>query len=509
MSKPSRRATREVIKAQLRERKKAWKSLAKQQAAEGLPKRPRSTISNHKCVFRSVEEERVARNEVSSEQLKVFHAKLPTLLKRFSTIPDPRNPKKIKHKLTVLLLYGILSFILQMASSRESTREMSRPMFWENLKLFFPELETVPHHDTLKRLLAEIDVNEIALAHVELIRGWMKQKKFRKYLINGCYPVAIDGTQKMDRDWLWDEECLQRTYNKGKSNEQTQYYVSVLQANLAFADGMSIPLMSEFLSYTEGDSGSTKQDCEVKAFYRLAERLKKEFPALPIMVLLDGLYAQGPVMAWCRKHKWQYMIVLQDGSIPFASTEFEALATLEPTNRYHRTWGHRRQRFKWANGIEYWYGPNSKNQETLHVVECLESWQEIEPGGSQVVEKTSRHVWISSVPLEWSNLHERCNLGARSRWTIETGFLVEKHHGYQYGHCFSYDWQAMKGYHYLMQLGHMLNVMARYSEKIVKIIKDTGIRGLIRFVRESIANPWLNPILIAEQLAGSSQLRLT
>ena len=54
--------------------------------------------------------------------------------------------------------------------------------------------------------------------------------------------------------------------------------------------------MSEFLSYTEGDQASSKQDCELKAFKRLAEKIKKRFPRLPIQILLDGLYPNGPVM---------------------------------------------------------------------------------------------------------------------------------------------------------------------------------------------------------------------
>ena len=126
-----------------------------------------------------------------------------------------------------------------------------------------------------------------------------------------------------------------------------------------------------------------------------------------------------------------------------------------------------------------------------------------------MVKKSSRHVWLSSEPLNRWNLHERCNLGARSRWAIEAGFLVEKQHGYQYEHCFCYDWNAMKGFHYLMQLGHMFNVMARYSAKIARIVQETGVRGLIRFVRETIASPWLNQAWIREQISAPFQLRLT
>jgi hypothetical protein len=501
MSKPSRRPGREELKAQKKERALAQKALYKKHKAEGFKIIPHTTNSNSKCTYKNTEEERLVRNETATGQFKFSRAQLPILMAQLSKIPDPRNPNKISHKLTVLMIYGILSFVLHMASSREATREMSRPMFWENLRYFFPELgEETPHHNTLRRLLSGMDVNEITNIQLELIKKWIRQKKFKKYLVNGCYPVAMDGTQKMTRDCLWDEECLQRTFNKGESNEKTQYYVYVMQANLAFKGGISIPIMSEFLCYSEGDSDRDKQDCELKAFYRLSDRLKKAFPALPIIVLLDGLYAKGPVFEKCRKNKWQFMIVLKDDSLPSVMKEFEAIAKLEPGDRHSRIWGRRRQHFKWVNDIEYYFGPNGKKCETIHVVECLETWEEIEKGGAAVEEKSSRHVWISSAPLDRLNLHDRCNLAARARWTIETGFLVEKHHGYQYEHCFAYNWNAMIGYHNLMQLGHTFNIMAQFVKLIVEQIKDLGMRGLIHFVRETLAGPWLDRAWIVDRL---------
>lgn len=46
-------------------------------------------------------------------------------------------------------------------------------------------------------------------------------------------------------------------------------------------------------------------------------------------------------------------------------------------------------------------------------------------------------------------------------------------------HLFSYDWNAMKGYHYLMRLGRLINVLAIYSERLVKIagnlLSQTGM----------------------------------
>lgn len=507
MSKVSRRPGREQIKELKKERKKAEKELRARQSAQGLKVAFKEAIPNRKSQYESVEEEQEARQEATTEQVRVFRAKLPVLLKRLCKIADPRNPKKIKYKHTLLMIYGILTFVFQMASRREANREMTRPMFMENLKLLFPELQDLPHNDTLMRLLARIDVSEIECTLVQLVRKLIRSKKFIRYLVDNRYPIAIDGTQKCVRDVLWSEECLEREVGKG-DDTRMQYYVYVLEANLAFQGGMSIPLMSEFLSYTRGDSETKKQDCELKAFKRLAKRLKQEFTHLPIMVLLDGLYPNGPIMEQCRKNRWDFMIVLQDKSLPCIWEEYEGIKKLESENHVNTTWGNRRQCFEWVNDIEYYYGANDRKKLIVHVVVCEENWEEIAKDCAEVVTKKSRHAWISRMPLCRHNLHERCNLNGRHRWDIESGILVEKRHGYQYEHIFSYDWNAMMGYHYLMRLGHLINILAIYSERLLKMVRELGVRGFIRFIRETISGPWLDPLLIQRRLAAPFQLRL-
>ncbi len=519
MSKPSRRPTREAIKKQRKEYKKAQKKLRKTQSAEGLIAPSSATISNCKCKYTDIEEERDARLDALTHQIKAYRSILPVLLKRLSKIKDVRSPKKIKHKMTVLLVYGILCFTFQMSSRREATRKMTRPMFMKNLRHLFPELEDLPHNDTLARLLEKIDVNEIEQAHLDMIKHLIRNKKFLRYLIAGCYPIAIDGTQKFKRSYLWDEECLERkvrTKNKteydGKEpEEKKQYYVYVLEANLAFQNGMVIPLLSEILSYTEGDSDRNKQDCEQKAFKRLAARLKKCFSHLPIMVLLDGLYPNGPIMEICRKNNWDFMIVLQDDSLPSVWEEIEKLLVMQKENRHHQTWGERNQLFRWVSDIDYRYicpVTKKEKQQLVHVVICEENWQEIAPGSTETVTKKSRHVWVSAEPLHKRTVHERCNLGARHRWGIESSILVEKHQGYQYEHCFSYNWEVMRGYHYLMRIAHALNVLARHSYALTKYIRDLGVRGLIAFIKTTIASPWINADELRKIATTPCQLRL-
>ena len=512
MKKPSRRLHRQWLNEKKAERKRAAQKLRCYEAAEGLKSRSRTTISNGISPLQTVAEEREVRQSAIEEQINIYRSVLPTLLKRFDRISDPRNPKGVKHKLTVLMLYGILTFVFQMTSRREANREMSLPMFQENLRLIFPELDSLPHQDTLNRLLSRIEVDEIEEALVELIQRFIRKKKFYRYLVSDRYPIAIDGTQKMVRDWCWEEDCLERQVqcklSDGTASTRPQYYVYVLEASLAFANGITIPLMSEFLRYSEGDQETSKQDCERKAFDRLARRIKEKFPKLRIQVFLDGLYPNGPIMGTCRRHGWQYMIVLQDGNLPLVWEEVEGLRKLQTGNHLHRIWGNRKQHLWWVNEIEYRYGDKDRKTQFVHVVVCQESWKEVDPESAQIVAKTSKHAWISSEPLSRENVHERCNLGARHRWGIESNFLVEKRQGYQYEHCFSHDWNAMKGYHFLMRLGHFINILTQHTEALAKLVLQRGVRGLIGFLRETCKGPWLDPERIRQVLASRCQIRL-
>ena len=267
MSKRSRRPGREAIKAQLKERKKAQRELRAAKKAQGLEVPSSATISNRKCDQKTEEEERAARLDAVKQQVKVYRSQLPVLLARLSKINDPRNPKKIRHKMSVLMIYGILCFAFQMASRREATRELTRPVFMANLRELFPELEDLPHHDTLARILDRIDVNEIEHAHIEMIRHLIRGKKFQGYLIAGCYPIAIDGTQKFTRAQLWDLECLERKLRTQKKDEEDkkepeekrQYYVYVLEANLAFRNGWSFPCSAKCSAIRRGTTTGTSR----------------------------------------------------------------------------------------------------------------------------------------------------------------------------------------------------------------------------------------------------------
>jgi hypothetical protein len=467
--------------------------------------------SNSKSKSRTEEEEQAERQKAVEETLKYFRSFLPMILRVLAKIKDPRQPGKVQYKQAVLFIYGLLMFVFQVSSRREANRIFTKPMFIKNIKEMFPELADLPHADTLEYFLELIgdDVNYIEKALVENIIALIKNKKFQAYLVNNQYLIAIDGTKKLSRNYRFAKECQERHHKREGGGEEIEYYAYVLEANLVFPNGFTLPLLSEFLDRDYGDAIRNKQDCELNAFKRLAVRIKGYFPRLSIMLLLDGLYAVGTVMEICRKYDWDFMIVLKDNCLPSVWAEVNGLSQLKENkqNHFERKWGNRQQKFYWVNDIEYYWN-NDKKVETIHVVICEETWEEIDRDG-KVIQKHSRHAWISAKPLAKNNIHYRCNQAARHRWSIENCILVEKHYGYSYEHGFALDWNAMRGYHYLMRLGHLINQLASKSIYIVDMVRSKGNRAFILFVRETVTAPWLNLESIRTIVAkGNYQIRM-
>ncbi len=124
------------------------------------------TASNRVSGHATIEEERTEREEVAVKFIDAIRPQLPALMQSLAKIKDYRNPKKIKHQLTMTLFYGILCFVLQTSSRREANRELSGPVLLAHLHELFPELEEIPHQDTLNRILSRIEVEALQDAYL-------------------------------------------------------------------------------------------------------------------------------------------------------------------------------------------------------------------------------------------------------------------------------------------------------------------------------------------------------
>ena len=59
-----------------------------------------------------------------------------------------------------------------------------------------------------------------------------------------------------------------------------------------------------------------------------------------------------------------------------------------------------------------------------------------------------------------------------------------------------------------MHIGHALNVLALYSEHLFAVVAAKGVRAFIKYVRDSLVHPWIEPRNLQQRMRDKPQLRL-
>ncbi len=59
-----------------------------------------------------------------------------------------------------------------------------------------------------------------------------------------------------------------------------------------------------------------KQDCELKAFYRLIPKLRRLYPKLLLCLLLDSLFCCQPTFKLLKENRLEGIVVFKEGSMP-------------------------------------------------------------------------------------------------------------------------------------------------------------------------------------------------
>ena len=258
--------------------------------------------------------------------------------------------------------------------------------------------------------------------------------------------IASDGSGRLTFPERHCEHCLTRTHHG-----HTTYYHPVLEAKLVLPNGWVFSIMTEFIE--NPGAQPTKQDCELKAFYRLAKRLKQAFPRLPICLSLDALFAGGPTLSICADYHWKYLIVLTEDDLPSVNSEFTALLPLVPENKLPVQTGAQyeiHQDYRWVNDITY---VDSQNQEhTLAVLTCAE-----EKPDADGHRQTTHFKWLTNFTVKTTQVQALANDGGRIRWKIENeGFNVQKNGGFGMEHAYTRDPNASKVFYFLLQIAHLV-----------------------------------------------------
>ena len=413
----------------------------------------------------------------------------------FANVTDPRNPQKILYPLASLAFAGVTMFLFQLKARRQIGLLLRNGPSISKFQALFG-VECFPHGDTLEATFSNIETDQVQSVVTGMTETLIRKKVLYSYRLLGIYfIVAIDGTGTIRFSRRHCPHCLTRTQN-GK----TFYYHPVLEAKLVTSNGFAFSLMSEFIE-NPGDK-TTKQDCELNAFYRLTERLKIRFPRLPILLSMDGLFAGGPTFDLCRRYGWKFMIVLKDDDLPSVNEEFDALSKLQPENRLAWRTGKEaqiKQLFRWVDDIAY--VDSLKKEHSLSAIECLETKPDKE--GQK---KTTKFKWVTNCHVSSKNVTTLSNDGGRMRWKIENeGFNVQKKGGYALEHAYTNNPNSAKVFYLLLQIAHLLAQLL-YKANLLKRDFPAGF-GSAKNLAFRLLEAWRNARTTKADIAITLQKR--
>jgi hypothetical protein len=389
---------------------------------------------------------------------------------------------------------GLLLFLLKLGSRRQVRFELDSTQALENLnRLSGCDQETPAHGDTLNHFLGHVPPAALEQLRLRMVQRLIRMKALDSGRLLGHFLVVLDGTGQLYFRQRHCPHCLTKIV-EGK----TQYFHHVLEAKLVTAGGLAISVGSEFIENT--DPKAAKQDCELKAFGRLAERLKKDFPQLLLCLCLDGLYANGSVMQTCEDNGWKYFITFKEGSMPAVWKDYRCLRRLSPANRKtHMGPGGVRQTFAWVQGMEHI--DDQKRRHRFNAFQCLQS-----NGPNRRL-----FAWLTNFDIDADNVLTLANEGARCRWKIENeGFNIQKNGGFNLEHAYSTGQRQIKNFYLLLQIAHMiLQLMERGSLLGADCKRLFGsLRNLSRRLGESLRNCLIPPEAMDLAAAAAIQIRL-
>lgn len=426
------------------------------------------------------------------ELLIIIKQYFPKLTDWIDNLTDTRNQSYIKYDFKICLLTQILAFCSSYQSMNKIGRDFNSDIVIENinniLKTNYIEL---PHKDTLINVISEIKFKELEKIQTNIIRTLIRSKMLDKYRFNGLFHVVIDGTGLYSTRVNLGEQAITKVYNKGEENEYILYSYYALEAKLVCGN-ITFSLATEFVeneTYTDEDGNEIrrfdKQDCELKASYRLLDKIKKRFPKLPIIIGGDALYLGRPFLELCDKHHFEYIIRYKETDAPSIKRNFDEIKIVDGAYEYQN---------------EVIFG-DLKNKEfyTLNVMSYDEEIVDEETGKVTI----TNFSFVTSLHISSKNKNILVLLGRR-RWKIENkGFKEQKSDILNITHIYTKRCEGTKNLYLIIQFAHTLLNLLNYGDILI-IGLNTSKNEVSDLIKHALTSK-----IIHLNLNRRIQLRLT
>ena len=383
---------------------------------------------------------------------------------------------------------GISLFLFKQGSRNAYNNDRKEKRFLKNYQKLFDV--RLPHLDTSDEFFRDLPDDQLEQVKAKMISRLIRNKVIESGKFRGHYIVAIDGTGVATFNKKHCDSCLSKTSKNGV----TTYFHNVLEAKILTPSGFSLSIATEWIS-NEGKDEYQKQDCEREAFKRLAQKLKKLYPRLPIVITVDGLYPWDGFFNICHQNKWKYIVVLKDGNLKTLQEEihFEKMITPKQITEVKRA-----EKTKLTTLMYHWLRELPYRKHLINYVECNETCINVKSHKT----KTQRFVHITNFEMDGKNC-DVISFTGRLRQKIENeGFNTQKKQGYALEHKFSrVSFRAMKNYYQCLQIAHIINQLTEASQTIKTLLNKT-LKCTVKYLWKRLLSFLLENQIIEYEMAA-------
>ena len=407
--------------------------------------------------------------------ITIINQYFPELINKFEGLTDIRHQSYVKYRMKVIFIVRLMGLMSSIKSMHELTEEFNTEEAIANIaQICGLELEEIPHCDTINDIFEKVKVKEIEAIIKYMINRMIRNKMFNSFKIRDkYYHVVVDGTGLATSRKKYNQNCLVKNKHDKNGNQYQEYSTYVLEAKLVIGD-MVFSIGSEFVE--NEDEKVEKQDCETKAFKRLAEKIKKEYPRLKIIIGADALYASKPVMDICKENGWKYIIRFKEGAIPTLYKEFETVVKRDNESKI--------ENYEYVTKLDY-------QEEKVNIIKNIDVDTKIE------------YMYMTDLPISDKNIEATIAVG-RKRWKIENeGFNIQKNGTFDIGHLYSKNSTAIKVHYLMIQIAHIIRQLL---EKGIKEIKDLELK--IKEISQMLKQRLTSKFIVKVSAKRRIQLRL-
>jgi len=395
----------------------------------------------------------------------------PTFFEDLNALPDYRKRKE--YEMYEIVFGNLLIFLTRSGSRNQFDLSVNQNMADTIFKLFDVKLSI---GDNLDKVISRLSERCLSELKVKMIKHLITKKRLDHLRFNGHFLLVFDGTGLYHYDYEPFEGCPYKVNGDTKT-----YYAQVLEAKLVGKGGWSLSIATEWLHNGEDISPKNKQDCELKAFKRLSQKVKDQFKRLPVIMLADGLYANDPVFTLCQSYGWNYLFTFKKGCIPQIYQDVQSILSVQQDRFEIEQLAYKNeatqeliaQKANFITAIEY----------KKHKVNWIDFTEEIRKEGEDWREE-NHFTYLTNLKVSKSNVFELVEAG-RQRWKIENeGFNTQKNSKLALEHKYvRRDFERMKIYYELLQISHMLEQLT---------LKRKEIREKVKAIKVSIQQLFLD-----------------